>query len=352
MPGERSHAALVWTKARGKEAKATPYLAARVVGRDPQGDVKLAPESGAPVVKVAEQDTVLRNPPGTRPDNCQLLHMNEACVLENVSARFDEGQIYTWTSHVLTAVNPYEELPLYSDKLAKLLPTLNTRDLPPHVFAVAELAVRGVVRGPQAVVVSGESGAGKTVSMSYVMAYLTQRTRNTNVNDQALGHGLGTLLLQSNPVMEAFGNAQTVRNHNSSRFGKFIKITFDASGTRLIGMSMQTYLLEKVRVVSPSALERTYHVFYAMLEGASPELIRDWGVKPAREHALTGRSKASFCTDAAAAHGSAQKYRELLQALAVLTLRDEEQLHLLNIVAAILHLCDVSPCARERVLGT
>ena len=349
MPSER-HPTLVWTKARGKEAKAEPYVAARVIGREGRGgDVKVAPESGAPIVKVLEQDTVFRNPPGTRPDNCQLLHLNEACVLENVSSRFDEGQIYTWTSHVLTAVNPYEELPLYSEKLGALLPTMNHRDLPPHVFAVAEIAVRGVSRGSQAIVVSGESGAGKTVSMSHVMAYLTRRTRNsTNAHDSALGHGLGTLLLQSNPVLEAFGNAQTVRNHNSSRFGKFIKITFDASGTRMTGMRLQTYLLEKVRVVSPGAQERTYHVFYAMLEGAAPELSRHWGVKTAKDHRLTDQ-RAGFCSDMAAAQGSAQKYDELLEALSVLTVRREEQVHLLDIVAAVLHLCDVrfEPLADE-----
>lgn len=336
MPADRSP--LVWTRARGKNAQVEPYVAARIVGRTADGDVRIALENGAAPQQISEADTVLRNPPGTRPDNCQLLHLNEACVLENVSMRYLEGQIYTWTSHVLTAVNPYEPLPLYSEKLAAELPLMNSRDLPPHAFSIAELAVRKVVRGSQAIVVSGESGAGKTTNMAHVMAYLTRRSRNSGQADSALGAGLGTLLLQSNPVLEAFGNAQTVRNHNSSRFGKFIKVTYDASGTRMTGMFLQTYLLEKVRVVAPGAAERTYHVFYAMLDGASAAEVKHWGIRSQKDHQLTSGAAG---TDAGAGNGSAETYSELRAAMSVLTVRQEEQVDLLGIVAAILHLRDV-----------
>lgn len=340
MPPDRQ-ANLVWTRSRGKHAKKEPYVAARVIERKPNGEVKIVHEGGGAQTEqvLPAADTMLRNPPGTRPDNCQLLHLNEACVLENVATRFIEGQIYTWTSHVLTAINPYEVLPLYSDRLIDELPKMNTRDLPPHAFSTAELAVRHLVRGSQAIVVSGESGAGKTTNMVYVMSYLTRRMRNAGISESALGDGLGTLLLQSNPVLEAFGNAQTVRNHNSSRFGKFIKVTFDASGTRMNGMYLHTYLLEKVRVVAPGAAERTYHVFYAMLAGASAAERQEWGIRSSQDHQLTSRTAAS--NTAAAAQGSAETYRALRQAMSVLTVRSEEQIDLLGIVAAILHLRDV-----------
>lgn len=225
-PDHVAPAPMVWMRARGDTAKREPYVAAHVIAHNAAaGTIRVVAERGTrESVEVSENDTVLRNPPGARPDNCQLLHLNEACVLDNVCTRFMEGQIYTWTSRVLTSVNPYEPLPLYSDQLVAELHTLNPRDLPPHAFSLAEMAVRGVVRESQAIVVSGESGSGKTTNMAHVMAYLTRRARNAGHNDSALGDGLGALLLQSNPVLEAFGNAQTVRNHNSSRFGKFIKV--------------------------------------------------------------------------------------------------------------------------------
>lgn len=218
--------AMVWVRSLGKATKAAPYTAGKVVGQEESGRVRvmLTGSTASESVLLGEADLVPRNPSGNRPDNCQLLHLNEACVLENIAARFDQGEIYTWTSHVLTAVNPYEPLPLYSDARAADLPGLAPRDLPPHAFSVAELAMRGVTRAPQAIVVSGESGAGKTTNMAHVMAYLTKRAQNTGTADGGLGVRLGTLLLQSNPVLEAFGNAQTVRNHNSSRFGKYIRV--------------------------------------------------------------------------------------------------------------------------------
>ena len=338
MPSDR-HAALVWTRNRGKAAKEEPYVAARVVGRS-ASSVKIVAEGDAASLskEISEADTVLRNPPGTRPDNCQLLHLNEACILENVSARFDEGQIYTWTSHVLTAINPYEVLPLYSDRLLEMLPKMAPRDLPPHAFSLAELAVRNVPKSSQAIVVAGESGAGKTTNMAYVMSYLTRRSRTLNDSDSSLGDGLGSLLLQSNPVLEAFGNAQTIRNHNSSRFGKFVKVTFDASGTRMTGMHMQTYLLEKVRVVAPGSNERTFHVFYAMLNGATESEAQEWGIRGQNDHQLT---MAATGGSTVTPHGSLEAYQALREAMSVLTLRTEEQSHLLGLVAAILHLRDV-----------
>ena len=328
---------LVWVRAYGKEAIKSPYVAARKTGTG-NGKIQVTPEGGGAPSYVAETDLIARNPPGSRPDNCQLLHLNEACVLENVAARYMASEIYTWTSHVLTAVNPYEPLALYSDHMAAMLPSMAPRDLPPHAFSVAELAVRNVVRGSQAVIVSGESGAGKTFNMAHVMAYLTRRARNGGAADNGLGVRLGTLLLQSNPVLEAFGNAQTVRNHNSSRFGKFVKVAFDASGTKMVTMTLKTYLLEKVRVVSPAACERTFHVFYALLAGASPKDRARWGLRSQPEHALTANASDS---DAAAAEGNEGKYIALGDALTCLTVRSEEQTDLLGLVSAILHLRDV-----------
>ena len=333
--------ALVWLRAKGNEAKETVYSAGRLVGHEHNGRARVQLDSTdktGTVIAASSSDVLPRNGPGTRPDSCQLLHLNEACVLENIAARFADGDIYTWTSHVLTAVNPYEELPLYADDLVRQLPTLAPRNLPPHAFSVAELAVRNVRKGAQAVVVSGESGAGKTVTMSHVMTYITRRTPNAGGSDGDLGLRLGHLLLKSNPVLEAFGNAQTVRNHNSSRFGKFIKVAFDPSGTRMCGMELKTYLLEKTRVVSFGPGERTYHVFYALLAGASTQQSERWGLRTKEDHILTARASDS---DAAVAEGTASKFTELRVALSALTVRQEEQADILGLVSSIMHLCDV-----------
>ena len=341
---------LVWVRAYGKACKVSPYTAARVVGHQ-DGKAKVVPDGGGEASLVNETDLMQRNPPGARPDNCQLLHLNEACVLENVAVRYASSEIYTWTSHVLTAVNPYEILRLYGDEIARDLPGLNARELPPHAFSVAELAVRNVVKGSQAIIVSGESGAGKTFNMAHIMAYLTRRARNGGAADGGLGVRLGTLLLQSNPVLEAFGNAQTVRNHNSSRFGKFVKVVFDASGTKMATMTLKTYLLEKVRVVTPAPNERTYHVYYALLAGASKRDRTRWGLREQHEHALTAAAPKSVFSDMAADMGNANTYTELGEALTSLTVRPEEQTDLLGLVAAILHLRDVRFVALDDAEG-
>jgi len=293
-------------------------------------------------------------------------------VLHNISARYDEREIYTWVSSILTAINPFEPLPLYTDEEAAGLPSLPPRELPPHAFSVAEMACRGIARGKgsQAIIVSGESGAGKTFTMALVMSYITKRTRSGvstgSEADVGVGRGLGRLLLQSNPVLEAFGNAATVRNHNSSRFGKFIRIFFDASGTRMVSMSLNTYLLEKVRVVSPSPNERTYHLFYSLVAGATrkgrPELAKRLALRPeltgANAHALiaatAGGGMGGVGADANAV-AMAARLDGLCAAMDTLMVRGEQQLALLGIVAAVLHLRDVRFSALDdgcRVVGS
>ena len=162
-PDKAATSALVWVRGSGKAGdNALPYKAAVLVGntsKDGTKTVQYATGGNATTAKVRDSELVPRNPPGEpRPDNCQLLHLNEACVLENVAARFDLGDIYTWTSHVLTAVNPYEALPLYADELVSHLPNLAPRDLPPHVFAVAELAVRNAAWSQSVIVQATAQG--------------------------------------------------------------------------------------------------------------------------------------------------------------------------------------------------
>ncbi|XP_073720711.1 unconventional myosin-Vc isoform X1 [Misgurnus anguillicaudatus] len=204
----------------------------------------------------------LRNPDILVGENdlTALSYLHEPAVLHNLKIRFVESKIiYTYCGIILVAVNPYKQLPIYGDAVIHAYSGQNMGDLDPHIFAVAEEAYKQMARNNknQSIIVSGESGAGKTVSARYAMRYfamVSKSSSNTRVEDRVLA---------SNPITEAIGNAKTTRNDNSSRFGKYTEISFDRK-YQIIGANMRTYLLEKSRVVFQSENERNYHIFYQM----------------------------------------------------------------------------------------
>ena len=223
-------------------------------------------------------------------DLITLPHLHEPAILHALSDRFFRGKIYTWTGPVLIAVNPFQRLQLYTNEILEiyrrdgLLTAQGMQSnavLEPHVFAIADRSYRQMMRDErksQSILISGESGAGKTESTKIVMLYLTTLGAG-NVNAAAAAtsssgddndESVMQRVLQSNPVLEAFGNARTLRNDNSSRFGKFIELGFSRAGT-LMGAKVQTYLLEKVRLAFHAAGERNYHIFYQLLRGCSEE---------------------------------------------------------------------------------
>ena len=168
----------------------------------------------------------------------------------------------------LVAVNPYHKLPIYSDNVVKLYKGKKRIEMPPHIYAVADAAFRDMIqdRENQSILITGESGAGKTENTKKVIQYMA------SVTTERSGHE-GTLeerIIQANPILESFGNAQTVRNNNSSRFGKFIRLEFNSSGS-IAGANIERYLLEKSRVTHQTPKERNYHIFYQFLKGASAE---------------------------------------------------------------------------------
>lgn len=219
-------------------------------------------------------------------DLIALPHLHEPAILHSLSDRFFRGKIYTWTGPVLIAMNPFQRLQLYTneiledyrrDGLLKAQGMQSGTDLEPHVFAIADHSYRqmmGEERKSQSILISGESGAGKTESTKIVMLYLTTLgagSSSTGADDDVGGEmSVMQRVLQSNPVLEAFGNARTLRNDNSSRFGKFIELGFSRSG-QLLGAKVQTYLLEKVRLAFHAAGERNYHIFYQLLRGCPEE---------------------------------------------------------------------------------
>uniref|UniRef100_A0A8C9VWR7 Myosin VC n=1 Tax=Scleropages formosus TaxID=113540 RepID=A0A8C9VWR7_SCLFO len=204
----------------------------------------------------------LRNPDILVGENdlTALSYLHEPAVLHNLKVRFVESRIiYTYCGIILVAINPYKQLPLYGDAIIHAYSGQNMGDMDPHIFAVAEEAYKQMARKNknQSIIVSGESGAGKTVSARYTMRYFATVSKSgskAHVEDKVLA---------SNPITEAIGNAKTTRNDNSSRFGKYTEISFDKS-YQIIGANMRTYLLEKSRVVFQSENERNYHIFYQL----------------------------------------------------------------------------------------
>jgi myosin protein heavy chain len=211
-------------------------------------------------------------------DMADLTCLNEASVLHNIKDRYFSDLIYTYSGLFCVVVNPYKRLPIYSEKVVNLYKGKKRHEVPPHVYAIADTAFRSMLqdRDNQSILCTGESGAGKTENTKKVIQYLTQVAgRHQQKADEKPQIKLENQLLQANPILEAFGNAKTVKNDNSSRFGKFIRINFDNSGF-ICGANIESYLLEKARMVRQAPEERIFHIFYQLLMGASPEVKKQF----------------------------------------------------------------------------
>ncbi|XP_076397242.1 myosin heavy chain isoform X32 [Megachile rotundata] len=208
-------------------------------------------------------------------DMSNLTYLNDASVLHNLKQRYYAKLIYTYSGLFCVAINPYKRFPVYTQRCAKLYRGKRRNEVPPHIFAISDGAYVNMLTNSenQSMLITGESGAGKTENTKKVIAYFATvgaSTKKADDTSQKKG-SLEDQVVQTNPVLEAFGNAKTVRNDNSSRFGKFIRIHFGPSG-KLAGADIETYLLEKARVISQQALERSYHIFYQMMSGSVPGL--------------------------------------------------------------------------------
>ncbi|XP_045498351.1 myosin heavy chain, muscle isoform X20 [Colias croceus] len=207
-------------------------------------------------------------------DMSNLTYLNDASVLYNLKQRYYHKLIYTYSGLFCVAINPYKRFPVYTTRCARLYRGKRRSEVPPHIFAISDGAYVNMLTNHenQSMLITGESGAGKTENTKKVIAYFaTVGASQKKDPSQEKKGSLEDQVVQTNPVLEAFGNAKTVRNDNSSRFGKFIRIHFGPSG-KLAGADIETYLLEKARVISQQALERSYHIFYQMMSGSVPGL--------------------------------------------------------------------------------
>jgi len=199
-------------------------------------------------------------------DMSNLTYLNDASVLHNLKQRYINKLIYTYSGLFCVAINPYKRYPIYTQRASKIYIGKRRNEVPPHIFAISDGAYMDMNQNHtnQSMLITGESGAGKTENTKKVIAYFANVAKNPNKKEDTSKPGLEEQIVQTNPVLEAFGNAKTVRNDNSSRFGKFIRIYFGPSG-KLSGADIESYLLEKARIISQQSLERSYHIFYEMM---------------------------------------------------------------------------------------
>ncbi|XP_031749858.1 myosin, heavy chain 7, cardiac muscle, beta isoform X1 [Xenopus tropicalis] len=246
-------------------------------------------EGGKATVKKEDMSTVTvkddeifpMNPPkyDKIEDMAMMTHLNEPSVLYNLKERYAAWMIYTYSGLFCATVNPYKWLPVYNPEVVNAYRGKKRQEAPPHIFSISDNAYQFMLtdRDNQSILITGESGAGKTVNTKRVIQYFATIAAigDKKKEEAAPGKIQGTLedqIIQANPLLEAFGNAKTVRNDNSSRFGKFIRIHFGTTG-KLSSADIETYLLEKSRVTFQLSAERSYHIFYQIMSNKRPELI-------------------------------------------------------------------------------
>uniref|UniRef100_A0A8C9FHU6 Myosin-9 n=1 Tax=Pavo cristatus TaxID=9049 RepID=A0A8C9FHU6_PAVCR len=273
-------------------------------------------------VKVNKDDIQKMNPPkfSKVEDMAELTCLNEASVLHNLKERYYSGLIYTYSGLFCVVINPYKNLPIYSEEIVEMYKGKKRHEMPPHIYAITDTAYRSMMqdREDQSILCTGESGAGKTENTKKVIQYLAHvASSHKSKKDQG---ELERQLLQANPILEAFGNAKTVKNDNSSRFGKFIRINFDVNGY-IVGANIETYLLEKSRAIRQAKEERTFHIFYYLLSGAGEHLKTDLLLEPYNKYRFLSNGHVTI-------PGQQDKdmFQETMEAMRIMGIPDEEQI--------------------------
>ncbi|XP_066115435.1 myosin-9 [Saccopteryx bilineata] len=293
-------------------------------------------ESGKKV-KVNKDDIQKMNPPkfSKVEDMAELTCLNEASVLFNLKERYYSGLIYTYSGLFCVVINPYKNLPIYSEEIVDMYKGKKRHEMPPHIYAITDTAYRSMMqdREDQSILCTGESGAGKTENTKKVIQYLAHvASSHKSKKDQG---ELERQLLQANPILEAFGNAKTVKNDNSSRFGKFIRINFDVNGY-IVGANIETYLLEKSRAIRQAKEERTFHIFYYLLSGAGEHLKTDLLLEPYNKYRFLSNGHVTI-------PGQQDKdmFQETMEAMRIMSIPEEEQMGLLRVISGVLQLGNI-----------
>ncbi|EPR79697.1 Myosin heavy chain, partial [Spraguea lophii 42_110] len=304
------------------------FVAGKIVD-EKENSVVVERTNGQKVI-VSKNDIQKMNPPkfDFSDDLAALSHLNEASVLYNLKKRYFDNLIYTFSGLFLVAMNPYNNLKIYGEEIMRSYRLKKKYDLPPHIFTIANESYVQLVenRENQSILITGESGAGKTVNTKRVIQFLTYA---------AGGHEETTveqMIMATNPILESFGNAKTIKNDNSSRFGKFIQIKFD-NGT-IIGASIEKYLLEKSRVTRQVKGERNYHIFYQLIKGASAEIKEEIMLKGS----LKDYKYLKDTTFEINGVDDVEEFKNLEEAFEVLKFTKQQRIEIYKILSAILNL--------------
>eukprot|EP01137_Pigoraptor_chileana_P032461 Opistho-2@21853 len=269
-------------------------------------------------------------------DLVQMDSIDEGMIIHNLRERFKKDIIYTNIGTILISVNPFKPLPLYTPTMIDKYYRKGIRTMPPHIFDIADAAYRTMVetKGNQSILISGESGAGKTEATKQVLSYLAEVAGSVD--------GIEQNILFANPILEAFGNAKTLRNNNSSRFGKWVEILFDKAG-RICGARTSNYLLEKSRVIFQTKGERNYHIFVQICKGANESLRKKLQLDPPEKYRCLTKGE---CVVIDGLDDSAE-FNEMTEAMDRLGIEGKEQALVFELVAGILHLGNVEFVANE-----
>uniref|UniRef100_A0A7N8X9A8 Myosin, heavy chain 10, non-muscle n=1 Tax=Mastacembelus armatus TaxID=205130 RepID=A0A7N8X9A8_9TELE len=304
--------------------------------REERGDevvVELA-ENGKKAV-VNKDDIQKMNPPkfSKVEDMAELTCLNEASVLHNLKDRYYSGLIYTYSGLFCVVINPYKNLPIYSENIIEMYRGKKRHEMPPHIYAISESAYRCMLqdREDQSILCTGESGAGKTENTKKVIQYLAHvASSHKGRKDHNIPGELERQLLQANPILESFGNAKTVKNDNSSRFGKFIRINFDVTGY-IVGANIETYLLEKSRAIRQAKDERTFHIFYQLLAGAGEHLKSDLLLEGFNNYRFLSNGNIPI-----PGQQDKDNFHETMEAMHIMSFAHDEILSMLRVVSSVL----------------
>uniref|UniRef100_A0A667Y0H6 Myosin IXB n=1 Tax=Myripristis murdjan TaxID=586833 RepID=A0A667Y0H6_9TELE len=266
-------------------------------------------------------------------DLCNLPVLNEDSILNNLRTRFYMKKIYTYAGSILIAINPFKFLPIYNPKYVKMYENHQLGKLEPHIFAIADVAYYAMLRKKvnQCIVISGESGSGKTQSTNFLIHCLTA------LSQKGYASGVERTILGAGPVLEAFGNAKTAHNNNSSRFGKFIQVNYLESGV-VRGAVVEKYLLEKSRLVSREKNERNYHVFYYLLLGASEEERKEFKLLPPEDYNYLKQENFKIEDEEDLRHD----FERLQQAMEMVGFLPATKKQIFSVLSAILYLGNVT----------
>ncbi|XP_071573945.1 unconventional myosin-Ie isoform X1 [Temnothorax nylanderi] len=266
-------------------------------------------------------------------DMVLLPKINEDAIIENIRKRYMDDYIFTCIGPVLVSVNPFKQMPYFGEKEVEIYQGAAPYENPPHIYGLADEMYRNMLIDNEShcVIISGESGAGKTVAAKYIMSYVARVSGGGKKVQK-----VKDVILESNPLLEAFGNAKTVRNNNSSRFGKYVEMQF-GSGGQPNGGKISNFLLEKSRVTCHNPGERNFHIFYQLTTGANQEMKTEFGLTDLNYYqylSYGGNYKVDGTNDA-------RDFQETLKALSVMGIKDAEVMNIFRLVAGILHVGNI-----------